>query len=88
MQPSSSTTGPSGCAWSPLLASNCCSTRHPTCPLKRVAEGPDLPDHGLLQRASGRLGEPGDIAGIVAFLASDRSRWITGQTLHAGGGRF
>ncbi|MFC7266063.1 SDR family oxidoreductase [Streptomyces lutosisoli] len=36
----------------------------------------------------GCLGEPGDIADIVALLASDRSRWITGQTLHAGGGRF
>ena len=36
----------------------------------------------------GRLGEPSDIADIVAFLASDQGRWITGQTLHAGGGMF
>jgi 3-oxoacyl-[acyl-carrier protein] reductase len=36
----------------------------------------------------GRLGEPADIADIVAFLASDDSRWITGQTIHAGGGMF
>jgi 3-oxoacyl-[acyl-carrier protein] reductase len=36
----------------------------------------------------GRLGEPADIADIVAFLASDNSRWITGQTIHAGGGMF
>ncbi|MGW1713785.1 SDR family oxidoreductase [Streptomyces sp. NPDC002156] len=36
----------------------------------------------------GRLGEPGDIADVVAFLVSDSGRWITGQTLHAGGGRF
>jgi 3-oxoacyl-[acyl-carrier protein] reductase len=36
----------------------------------------------------GRLGEPADIADIVAFLASGASRWITGQTIHAGGGMF
>jgi 3-oxoacyl-[acyl-carrier protein] reductase len=36
----------------------------------------------------GRLGEPADIADVVAFLVSDNSRWITGQTIHAGGGMF
>ncbi|HVV11943.1 SDR family oxidoreductase [Amycolatopsis sp.] len=36
----------------------------------------------------GRIGEPGDIADVVAFLASDDARWITGQILHAGGGLF
>nr|WP_240543033.1 hypothetical protein [Solihabitans fulvus] len=25
---------------------------------------------------------------MVAFLASDAGRWITGQALHAGGGMF
>ena len=34
----------------------------------------------------GRLGEVDDIAGVVAFLASDDARWITGQTIHANGG--
>ncbi|SDI55627.1 SDR family NAD(P)-dependent oxidoreductase [Nonomuraea jiangxiensis] len=34
----------------------------------------------------GRLGEPADIADIVAFLASDAGRWITGQTIHGAGG--
>lgn len=36
----------------------------------------------------GRIGEPADIADIVAFLASEAARWITGETLHAGGGLF
>lgn len=36
----------------------------------------------------GRLAEPCDIADVVAFLASDASRWITGQSIHAGGGMF
>lgn len=36
----------------------------------------------------GRIGEPSDIADVVAFLASDQARWITGQCLAAGGGVF
>ncbi len=33
-----------------------------------------------------RIGEPEDIADIVAFLASDDARWLTGLTLAANGG--
>ncbi|MFI1202969.1 SDR family oxidoreductase [Streptomyces sp. NPDC020883] len=33
-----------------------------------------------------RLGSPADIAGAVAFLASDDSGWVTGQTLVVDGG--
>ncbi|MEC0271205.1 SDR family oxidoreductase [Paenibacillus anseongense] len=36
--------------------------------------------------AFGRLGEPEDIAGAVLFLASEESRWITGQTIRINGG--
>ncbi len=36
--------------------------------------------------ALGRLGRPEDIADVVAFLASDDARWITGETLGASGG--
>ena len=34
----------------------------------------------------GRLGEPGDVAAAVAFLASPRAEYITGQTLSVNGG--
>ncbi|MCC6171112.1 MAG: glucose 1-dehydrogenase [Gammaproteobacteria bacterium] len=34
----------------------------------------------------GRLGQPRDIADVVAFLASDEGRWITGQMVVANGG--
>jgi 3-oxoacyl-[acyl-carrier protein] reductase len=35
---------------------------------------------------AGRVGEPEDAARLVAFLASDEARWITGQILHSEGG--
>jgi len=35
--------------------------------------------------AFNRLGEPTDIAKIVAFLASDDAKWISGQTIGANG---
>ncbi len=34
----------------------------------------------------GRIGQPDDIAGIVTFLASDDSRWVTGERIQAAGG--
>jgi 3-oxoacyl-[acyl-carrier protein] reductase len=37
--------------------------------------------------ALGRVGQPDDIADIVAFLASDGGRWITGQSIDATGGQ-
>jgi acetoacetyl-CoA reductase len=36
----------------------------------------------------GRLGEPEEIARIVAFLASDEAGFITGSTVSANGGQF
>jgi 3-oxoacyl-[acyl-carrier protein] reductase len=36
--------------------------------------------------AFGRLGQPVEIAEVVAFLASDAARWITGQNIRVNGG--
>lgn len=36
--------------------------------------------------ALGRVGEPPDIAGAVAFLASPDAEWVTGQVIEASGG--
>jgi len=35
----------------------------------------------------GRVGRPDDIAQIVAFLASDRSAWVTGERITVSGGQ-
>ena len=42
----------------------------------------------IAQTPLGRLGEPIDIARVVAFIASDEAGWVTGQILGASGGIF
>jgi 3-oxoacyl-[acyl-carrier protein] reductase len=34
----------------------------------------------------GRIGQPEDVARLIAFLASDEATWITGQVIHSRGG--
>ncbi|ACK81273.1 glucose 1-dehydrogenase [Methylorubrum extorquens] len=40
----------------------------------------------VAQTPLGRSGQPDDIAGVVAFLASDDARWVTGEVINASGG--
>ena len=40
----------------------------------------------LGMQALKRVAQPNDIAPVVAFLASDEARWITGDTIHVDGG--
>jgi 3-oxoacyl-[acyl-carrier protein] reductase len=41
----------------------------------------------IIRRTSlGRMGQPDDIAKVAVFLASDDSRWVTGERLSASGG--
>lgn len=46
----------------------------------------DLKAEMLKQIPLAKLGEPSDIANIVTFIASEKSKYITGQTFHVNGG--
>src|SRR3990172_3407541 len=50
------------------------------------AQGEQIMRQYPLAKGLGRLGQPTDIAGAVAFLASQRAEWITGQVLSVNGG--
>lgn len=43
-------------------------------------------DQLIQQTPLGRLGQPEDIAAVVAFLVSDDAHWVTGQNIQANGG--
>ena len=40
----------------------------------------------VAQTPLGRIGQPGDIASVAVFLASDDSAWLTGERISASGG--
>jgi 3-oxoacyl-[acyl-carrier protein] reductase len=48
---------------------------------------PELKTVWAQENPFGRLGTPADAARLVRFLASDEGEWITGQVIHARGGR-
>jgi 3-oxoacyl-[acyl-carrier protein] reductase len=48
--------------------------------------GSDFEKQLVAQTPLGRTGQPDDIAPVAVFLASDESRWVTGDTLAVSGG--
>ena len=48
----------------------------------------NLKEQMLEQIPLKRFGEDTDIANTVAFLASDKAKYITGQTIHVNGGMY
>jgi 3-oxoacyl-[acyl-carrier protein] reductase len=48
--------------------------------------GSDFEKGTVAQTPLGRIGQPGDIASVAVFLASEDSGWLTGEHILAGGG--
>ena len=48
--------------------------------------GSEFADGVVAQTPLGRMGQPDDIAGVAVFLASNDSRWLTGEKLVVSGG--
>jgi 3-oxoacyl-[acyl-carrier protein] reductase len=46
---------------------------------------PELEQRPNLEIPLGRIGQPEDVADVVAFLVSEQARWLTGQLLFVGG---
>jgi 3-oxoacyl-[acyl-carrier protein] reductase len=48
--------------------------------------GSDLQQSMIQSTPLGRIGQPGDVAAVAVFLASDSSGWLTGERFRASGG--
>jgi 3-oxoacyl-[acyl-carrier protein] reductase len=49
-------------------------------------EGSDFEKQMIQGTPLGRIGAPDDVASVVAFLASDDARWVTGSLIQVAGG--
>lgn len=54
--------------------------------IRAVPQWPDLQAAALKRIRGLRVGEPGDVAALVAFLLSDEGEWINGQVVNIDGG--
>ena len=48
--------------------------------------GSDFEKQMIAQTPLGRLGQPGDVAPVVSFLASSDAAWVTGEVIYVAGG--
>ncbi len=55
---------------------------------QRIAASPAIEQQWLSGIPAGRLGRPEDIQGLIVFLASDSSSWITGALIPMDGGNL
>jgi 3-oxoacyl-[acyl-carrier protein] reductase len=49
---------------------------------------PDVLEKAVAESVLGRMGEPEDVASVVAFLLSDRARYVTGEVIKVDGGQY
>lgn len=55
---------------------------------KEAMQNPEFIEMISSLTALGRVGQPDDISGVVAFLASEDAKWVNGQRIEASGGIF
>ena len=54
--------------------------------IRSAPQWPELEASALNRIRSTRVGDPGDVASLVAFLLSDEGEWINGQVVNVDGG--
>jgi 3-oxoacyl-[acyl-carrier protein] reductase len=72
--------------WAPEVRVNAVAPGLIDTPMTRAMPG-DVRDKLVARIPLGRIGSPDDVAGVVAFLAGDDARYVTGQVLMCCGGR-
>jgi len=73
--------------WAPTVRVNTVSPWYIQTPLTQpVLSQPDRLERILARTPMGRVGQPEEVAGIVAFLAMDHAAYITGQNILVDGG--
>lgn len=71
----------------PTIRVNCIAPSITNTPLAgTILNTPEKVEANAQRHPLKKVGEPADIAEMVAFLLSDKSKWITGQVLHIDGG--
>jgi NAD(P)-dependent dehydrogenase (short-subunit alcohol dehydrogenase family) len=55
---------------------------------ERMRAHPEDAARAAAMSVFGRLGQPADVAGVVAFLVSEEARWMTGERVEATGGAY
>ncbi|MFF2299278.1 SDR family NAD(P)-dependent oxidoreductase [Arthrobacter sp. NPDC058127] len=56
--------------------------------LRRLERFEQIAERAIRDNSVKRLGEPGDVAAAIRFLASPDAGFITGEVVHVSGGRF
>ncbi len=73
--------GPRGITVNAVLPGATATDMHP------LAKDPEMAKTVANAIALGRVGQPEDVADVIAFLASDAGRWVTAQRIEASGGQ-
>lgn len=73
--------------WAPTIRVNCIAPSLTDTPLaERFLSSEEKKEAAAKRNPMQQIGNPADLAEAVAFLLSEKSKWITGQTLHIDGG--
>jgi 3-oxoacyl-[acyl-carrier protein] reductase len=56
--------------------------------LRELATFDQIAERAIRDNSIKRIGQPGDVAAAVLYLASPQAGFITGEVIHVSGGRF